>query len=329
MASSILSRAARWGARLALVGSLGVGALIPIRACDGLVTIWPSVWDVLLRPGTAVALALSFGLLGLLSAGLAGLHDKRALPSTYAVVTTSVLILIVLLSAYHNAANRILMKLEDSERTNEPVVISSEYGGLPTPYTLPGNEGFWGAVLQVQVLRSAQLGYPTIDEEPFAIMYAETVQSSLGAGDLKTAQAASARLMKLAPASPLALITAAKVAYAADDVDQALYLVERGREQIGAESGPDAASLERWFDATLAYYAAVEFARNDAHSDASARLEEYGKLSFDPFTLERVESDPSFSAFAKTEYFENLTRGLADVPSVDRNRPGDSGPSSR
>ncbi|MHB8965181.1 MAG: tetratricopeptide repeat protein [Coriobacteriia bacterium] len=307
-----VSVASRWCVRVAATGSVLTLLLVPLRSYAVPPAVMARAWDGLLHPGTAVGLALLFAVLVLLSSALIGLREKGTVHPLYQFVAVGILALVLMLSAYHHAANGILVHLDDAEGTNDPVVVWNQVGGLPSPYAIPGREGFWRAVRQVQVLRIGQLGYPTVEEEPFSTMYAELAQSSLGAGDMKGAQAARNRLLRLAPDSPLALSIAAKVDYASGDVNKSLSLIARARESENSES------RKRLFDAMDAYYRAARFATEGANAEAAADLLQYAKLSFDPYVRDRVEADAFFANFIGTEDFEELTIKLQDVPTVER-----------
>lgn len=316
---------ARRGALVAASGSVCALLLIPARNVTPVVAVFPRMWDVLLRPTTAVALATLFCLIALVSTVWASVRDEVSTPSATAVLSVAVLASLLVLSAYHNAAGETLAQLQDSESTNEPVMVRSELTGLPTPYTISGRESFWSAVRRVQEVRVSQLGYPTSKDEPFSTMYAELAQSRLGAGDVSGAKTASAQLVTLAPHSPLAWLVAAKVAYASGDTAGALDSIGRSREQLDVAADPGSELVARWLDGMEAYYRAADFAARGAHEDAAASLTTYARLSFDPFILDRVGSDKSFDEFSRSTFYQDLGRAIRDIPAVDRNSPGASG----
>lgn len=308
------------GLRLALGTAIFALLLLPLRRCDSLVAVSPSMWDVILRPDVGVALAVSAFLLGFPLSLFRGFREKVPSPA-YGATLTAIMIVVLIIFYYTVSSSLVVSSLGDFEQSNEPVVVSRKRIGLPTPHTIGGAEAFWRTVRQVQLMRAVGYGYPTAYGEPYSTMYAELAQSSLGAGDLIGAKTWSARLTSIAPESTLAMLLSAKTAYAMGELDEAITLVQRARDC--AEKAPasdiEIEMLKRWVDATEAYYAAASFARQGAYDDTASSLHEYARISFDPYALNRVESDSAFERFVGTEEFEALARVLRDVPVIDRN----------
>jgi hypothetical protein len=310
----------RWGMTLALAGNSVAMLLAPIRACDSLIAVATPQLNALLRPGTAVAIAWSSALGFWVFASIASTRDRRIVWPGGALLASVALLAAVVLLGFHESADESLAMLDAAERTNEPVIIDSDrMFGLPTPYTMPGNEFFWSAVAELQAVRAIQYGYPTDTSEPFSTMYAEMTQSSLGSGNLLGAEDASDRLVRLTSSSPLALMLAAKVAHASGENERAIVLVREACGPPRGEQGWEGTELDTRLEAATAYYNAAGLATKGQYDAVTEALLKYARLSLDPLCLERATSDPAFHHYAHTEHVGELATKLALLPLVDRN----------